>query len=263
MKKKWALAALAMMLLSGCQSQLNFSSEKNPASNEGQAIEKEQQQNIEDELTLSAKYFNQITETNGKKVIQNADNTLVLVNKEFYLSSEYIPKDLVRANISYSFGDEQLEKALLREDAAIALEEMFQAAKKEQIELFAVSGYRSYARQESVFNNEVAQHGIEKAKEAVAIPGQSEHQTGLTMDISAHSVDLLLTEDFEKTAEGKWLAENAHKYGYILRYPKGKEAVTGYKYEPWHFRYVGKPFAEQIYVNQLTLEEYFNIVKEI
>ncbi|MGM9922955.1 MAG: D-alanyl-D-alanine carboxypeptidase family protein [Bacillus sp. (in: firmicutes)] len=273
MNKKLTGALLTVFLLSGCQSLQNsfMNDETNTpkaeeqdagqAEKNGQAGEAEQQ--ADDVLTLPAQYFNQVVETQGKKVIQNSDNMLVLVNKDYYLSDSYIPKDLVRANVRYSFGDEENEKALLRQEAATALEEMFKAADNEDIELFAVSGYRSYARQEILFNVEVERNGLEAAKEAVAVPGQSEHQTGLTMDISSRSVDLLLTQDYESTAEGKWLAQNAHKYGFILRYPKGKEAVTGYKYEPWHFRYVGKDFAKTIYEKGLTLEEYFNIVKEI
>lgn len=271
MKKHMAGAIATLFLVSGCQSQLNFTDneqvkeEQNTSEQSEEIIEnkEEKESNIENELLLPAQYFNQVEEVNGKKVIQNSENTLVLVNKVFSLSENYIPNDLVRANINYSFGDAQVEKALLRQEAAQSIEQLFEAAENDGIEIFAVSGYRSYARQEVVFNAEVQESGIEKAQEAVATPGQSEHQTGLTMDISSRSVGLDLTQDFENTPEGKWLAENAHKYGFILRYPKGKENITGYKYEPWHFRYVGKAFAKTIYEKQLTLEEYFELVKEI
>lgn len=263
MKTKLIGVLVSVTLLSGCQSlQNSFTNDEgtNPKQEEpnGQAEEKN-----EEALTLSSEFFNQIEETGGKKVIQNYSNTLALVNKTYFLPESYIPGDLVRANVNYSFGDQQIEKALMRQEAATALEQMFAGAKAQGIELYAVSGYRSAARQKVLFDAEVQQHGIEKAQEAVAIPGQSEHQTGLTMDISSRSVDLLLTQEYENTAEGKWLANNAHKYGFILRYPKGKEAITGYKYEPWHFRYVGKEYAKVIFEKNLTLEEYFNLVKEI
>ncbi|MEH6942649.1 M15 family metallopeptidase [Bacillus sp. JJ722] len=263
---------LSVALLSGCQSlQNSFTNDEGNSTKEQQSSEKQEElngqaskeQSAEDVLTLPTQYFNQIVETGGKNVIQNSENTLVLVNKMYYLSESYIPSDLVRANVHYSFGDEQIEKALLRQEAATALEEMFNGAKAEGVELVAVSGYRSYARQKVLFDAEVQQQGLEKAKQAVAIPGQSEHQTGLTMDISSPSVNLELTQAYENTVEGKWLAENAHKYGFILRYPKGKEEITGYKYEPWHFRYVGKEFAKTMHEKGLTLEEYFNVVKEI
>jgi D-alanyl-D-alanine carboxypeptidase len=97
----------------------------------------------------------------------------------------------------------------------------------------------------------------------VAIPGSSEHQSGLAMDIASKSTDLNLTEGFAETIEGKWLAENAHRFGFILRYPKGKEAITNYEYEPWHFRYVGEKAATVIYQHDWTLEEYFKEVKKI
>ncbi|MGM9926493.1 MAG: D-alanyl-D-alanine carboxypeptidase family protein [Bacillus sp. (in: firmicutes)] len=276
MTKRLSLIIASVFLLSGCQSlQFNFTDEDNHASVNDQAAENVEQDGqatneeeiddnqIENDFTLPSEFFNQVTETDGKKVIQNYENTLALVNKEYYLPDTYAPSDLMRANVNYSFGDEQVEKALLRSEAASALEQMFQAAESEGIELYAVSGYRSYERQQVVFNAEVAVNGQEAAAAAVAVPGSSEHQTGLAMDISARSVSLELTQDFEPTVEGQWLAENAHKYGFILRYPKGKEEITGYKFEPWHFRYVGEEYAQVIYENDLTLEEFFNIVKEI
>ena len=287
MKVKTAAVLMSVCLLSGCQSQNNFlenidfwngdgasqddgsntenNNETAGANNEGQNPEEEKQNQAtsQNEFVLPAEYFNEVEVVDGKPTIQNTDNYLMLVNKEFYLPEGYIPEDLVRADVEYSFGDEIVEKALMRKEAATALEEMFRAATEEGIELFAVSGYRSYSRQEEVFNNEVALKGNEAAMEAVALPGQSEHQTGLTMDISSRSVNLDLTQDYEYTDEGRWLAENAHKYGFILRYPKGKEEITGYKFEPWHFRFVGKTYSKIIYEKNLTLEEYFELVKEV
>lgn len=270
MKKRFLLALTVLVFLSGCQSlQLNFTDENNQGSSKVQPsenINQEQQtvnEELENSLTLPSEFFNQVVETDGVAVIQNYDNIMALVNKSYYLPETYVPTDLVRANVDYSFGDEQVEKALLRAEAAAALEEMFQAAQNEGIELFAVSGYRSYERQEVVFEAEVAAYGHEAAAEAVAYPGASEHQTGLAMDISSRSVGLNLTQEYENTIEGQWLAANAHLYGFILRYPKGKEEITGYKFEPWHFRYVGKEYAGKIYEENLTLEEFFDIVKEI
>ncbi|RHW42252.1 D-alanyl-D-alanine carboxypeptidase family protein [Neobacillus notoginsengisoli] len=212
---------------------------------------------------LEAVYFNQVAEANGKKVILNPENMLSLVNKEFFLSSDYKPKDLMKPDIPFSFGDQDVEKSLIREEAGLALEEMFMKAAEQNIEIFAVSGYRSYTRQKALFDAEVKKSGSAKATQLVALPGQSEHQTGLTMDITSRSTNLNLTEEFGETVEGKWLAENAHKFGFILRYPKGKESITGYQYEPWHFRYVGREAAKTIYENDWTLEEFFNEVEKI
>ncbi|MCB7070410.1 M15 family metallopeptidase [Caldifermentibacillus hisashii] len=215
-------------------------------------------------IKLDKKYFNIVAEQDGKEVIQNVDNLLILVNKQSaYLPADYVPANLVRPNVRFSFGDLDIEKSYLKEEAARALEKMFQQAEVEGISLYAVSGYRSYTRQTEVFQREVEAKGEEKAVEAVAIPGQSEHQTGLAMDISAESANLDLVESFESTPEGTWLRENAHKFGFILRYPKGKEAITGYQYEPWHFRYVGEETAKIIYENDWTLEEFFQNAKAV
>ena len=217
----------------------------------------------QDELTLEAAYFNVIQSADGKNVIRNPQNTLSLVNKIFGLPESYIPSDLVRPNVQFTFGEEKLEKSLMREEAAIALEKMFAGAREDGIELFAVSGYRSFGRQDVLFNAEVQRVGEEKALEAVAIPGSSEHQTGLSMDISSRTNNFNLNERFGSVKEGVWLANNAHKFGFILRYPKGKEDITGYMYEPWHYRYVGIKAAAEIFENDWTLEEYFENVKKI
>ena len=190
-------------------------------------------------LTLEAALFNEVVQVNGKNVIQNATNTMALVNKEFALPDGYAPTDLVRPKVAFSFGDQDIEKSYLRKEAAAALELMFSDAVKNGLHLFAVSGYRSYDRQKVVFDAEVNKVGYEKAVQAVAVPGNSEHQTGLSMDISSESAHFGLTEQFGETAEGKWLANHAHRFGFVQRYPKGKEGITGYQYESWHYRYVG------------------------
>ena len=151
----------------------------------------------------------------------------------------------------------------MRKEAADALTKMFSEAKNAGIELFAVSGYRSYSRQKSYLMQKLIDVGREKADQAVAIPGSSEHQSGLAMDIASKSTNFNLDESFADTKEGKWLEENAHRFGFILRYPKGKEAITNYMYEPWHFRYVGVKAAKIIYKHNWTFEEYFNEVKKM
>ncbi|EFR99702.1 M15 family metallopeptidase [Listeria seeligeri] len=206
---------------------------------------------------------NQLVEKNGIQYIENQENILVLANKDYSLQPSYTPPDLVRPNVTFSFGDEQVEKAQMRKEAGTALEEMFQAANEDGYKLFAVSGYRSYKRQQEVFQAEVNSKGDTKAREAVAYPGTSEHQTGLAMDISSESQSYELTEAFGTTPEGKWLEDNAHNYGFILRYMKGREDITKYQYESWHYRYVGKDAATIIYENNWTLEEFFNHVKAL
>ena len=224
---------------------------------------KPEKESEDPKLTLEAALFNEVVQVNGKKVIQNAANTMALVNKEFALPDGYTPTDLVRPKVAFSFGDQDIEKSYLRKEAAAAMELMFSDAVKNGIHLFAVSGYRSFDRQKVVFDAEVNKVGYEKAVQAVAVPGNSEHQSGLSMDISSESAHFGLTEQFGETAEGKWLANNAHRFGFIQRYPKGKEGITGYQYESWHYRFVGVKAATEIFENQLTLEEYFNIVEKI
>lgn len=181
-----------------------------------------------------------------------------LVNRDYLLPSTYVPKDLTEPKVRFSHGEHD-DKRKLRKVAAKALEKMFHAAEKDKIILYGVSGYRSYKRQESIYNRNVSLHGKKATDALSAKPGSSEHQTGLTIDISTASVNCLLTERLGDTKEGKWIAKNAHKYGYIVRYPKNKSKITGYSYEPWHIRYVGVPVATYLYENKLTLEEYYGV----
>ncbi len=180
-----------------------------------------------------------------------------VVNKEYGLPEDYKPEDLVVPNVPFSFSG-TLEKSYLRKEAAEALERLFDLAKKEGIQLNAVSGFRSYDYQKNLYANNVKRKGQEHTDRFSAKPGHSEHQTGLTMDVSSKSANNELELTFANTKEGKWLKENAHRAGFIIRYPKGKESITGYAYEPWHIRYVGD-IAESIYKKKLTLEEYMNL----
>lgn len=183
----------------------------------------------------------------------------VIVNKspENRLSKDFVPKDLVLPNVPRK--DDSQTK--MTKEASKNLESMFASAKKSKIELGAFSGYRSYATQEATFRNHVKNQGSEEKAIKISAPaGASEHQTGLTMDIVAKknvngSSSVYLVKEFGDTKEGKWLASNSHKFGFILRYPQGKEKITTYSYEPWHFRYVGKELATKIKEKNITLEE--------
>lgn len=187
------------------------------------------------------------------------NDLLVLVNKKNSLPSNYVPKNLVVPNVPFSF-EGYSPKKLMRQEAAGALEKLFKKAERDNIELYAVSGYRSYDYQKEIFNSYVAQKGFEKANQFSAKPGESEHQTGLTMDVTSPAVNFGLIQNFGETKEGKWLKENAPEFGFIIRYSKGKEQITGYQYEPWHLRYVGKAIAKDISNQNTTLEEYLGRV---
>ena len=186
----------------------------------------------------------------------NSSQNLILVNKSNSLSRNYQPDDLVIPNIRFdNIADDMVQ--YVRYDAAIALEELFQSAESQGINLIAVSGYRSYSYQDNVYRNEVNTVGRIEADKYVAKAGESEHQTGLSMDILSDEY-LSLDDGFENTIAFNWLENNMSKFGFILRFPKGKEDITGYSYEPWHIRYVGISAATEIMEEGLTLEEYLN-----
>jgi D-alanyl-D-alanine carboxypeptidase len=196
----------------------------------------------------------------GTEVIANPYDLLAIVNKEHALPEDYIPSDLVVPDVRFPF-TEELPKKQLREIAADALEEMFEAADEDGMDLFAQSGYRSFERQEAIFAINAEEDGEDEANQYSARPGESEHQSGLAMDVTSPDVNYELTVDFRNTSEGEWVEENAAAYGFIIRYPEGKEDITGYQYEPWHLRYVGKNAAEKIMTEGITLEEYVGRVE--
>lgn len=200
-------------------------------------------------------------ETKGEiAVVTNPASVYVLVNKKRNLPSDYIPDDLVVPDVPFSFSGDSPKKQM-RKEAAGALEKLVAAAKQDDITLKAVSGYRSYKTQQSLFDSYAKKDGIEAANRYSAHPGQSEHQTGLTMDISGASVQYQLTADLGQAEEGIWLAEHAAEFGFIIRYPEGKEDITGYTYEPWHIRYIGVDAAKAVYESKLTFEQYFETLE--
>lgn len=190
------------------------------------------------------------------KVDTKEDSITVLVNRQYRMSADYIPADLVVPNVRFSFYG-TYEKSYVRQVTADALEKLFAAAERDDVILKAVSGYRSYARQKEIYDRNVRSRGKSATDLVSAKPGSSEHQTGLTLDVSSESVGCALEESFGDTSDGKWLAKNCHKYGFIIRYPKDKTKITGYSYEPWHIRYVGRKLATYLYKKNMTLEEYY------
>ncbi|WP_353948722.1 M15 family metallopeptidase [Sporolactobacillus sp. Y61] len=195
----------------------------------------------------------------GIHVVADPDSSLVLVNKYFKLPDSYVPKNLVDARVPFIFSGKS-EKRKMRQEAAHALEHMFAAAEKEGIRLTGVSAYRSHRTQVSLFNYYVNKDGEKKALTYSARPGTSEHETGLSIDVSGRNGQYAATEAFGRTREAAWLTQHAHEYGFIIRYPKGKESITGYEYEAWHLRYVGRSAATTIFKRGLALEEYLGDV---
>ncbi|WP_257208714.1 D-alanyl-D-alanine carboxypeptidase family protein [Bacillus sp. AFS031507] len=180
-----------------------------------------------------------------------------VVNKKYYLPVTYVPKNLVFPEVPFLF-KEKIEKRKMRWEAAKSLEKMFAAAKNDGIYLSGVSAYRSYSTQKVLFNNYVKSDGFEKAVTYSAIPGTSEHQTGLAIDVSGTDGICAVSSCFGNRKEANWLSKNSANYGFIVRYPKGKESITGYKHEPWHLRYVGN-ISKPINNSGITLEEYLGV----
>ena len=172
----------------------------------------------------------------------------VLANKYRQLGEKYVPDDLMKIQEKYSVDEEQY----LTKVAAEAFEEMAQAAEEEGYYILANSAYRSYQDQQETYDTYKEAYGQNYVDNYVALPGYSEHQTGLALDVASKTSNI-----FADSEEYTWMLENSYKYGFIMRYPKDKERITGYKYESWHYRYVGKEIAEYIFEHDLTYDEYY------
>ncbi len=180
------------------------------------------------------------------------DSFLRIVNKEQRIESDYVPSDLVNPNVA------QNDNQKLRLEAARALENMFQEALDSGVSLYLVSGYRSYSDQIDLQSYYQNLFGLTEATRIDCIPGASEHQLGLAVDLGTTDHLYELNTNFSNTDAYQWLIQNCARFGFILRYPNGKEEVTGIKYSPWNFRYVGIEFAQNIMNSNLTMEEYFS-----
>ena len=187
------------------------------------------------------------------KVVKETDlskGNLILVNKFNYLKNDFVPNDIVNLDINYSYQNNRVTKEC--NDAYV---EMAKAAKKDNIILLGNSSYRTYDRQEEIYKEFYYSKGISYADKYAARAGYSEHQTGLAIDIFTSGRST--TSDFEESDAFEWLSNNAYKYGFILRYPKNKEYLTGYSYESWHYRYLGVETATKVFKSGLTYDEYY------
>lgn len=247
----WAFGLLlSLLLFSGCQE----NEESKSAASAPERISAEL--SLRESIHFSDEWLSEIalTQTDDDGTIQDPDHPHLLVNDDHVLEAAYEPEDLTVPDVRFSFS-EALDRRLMRDMAASALERLFESAQEDGYELFAISGFRSYERQEQLFTAYAEEHGEDAAREILAIPGGSEHQSGLAMDVSSASNGFLLNQDFAGTDEGEWLLEHAHEHGFIIRYPEGKEEITGISFEPWHIRYIGEEIAEKLYHSGLVLEE--------
>ena len=236
MKKNSILVGwtISSMFLVGCSTsniKIDTSKDEKIEQNEQEEALKEKENKIKEGLALYKE---------GESPLY-IDGVL-LVNKEYG-----IPKDFAS----------DLDKELLEQ-----FELMKADAKKDGLDINIRSGFRTNETQKMLYDNYVKRDGIEKANRYSAVPGHSEHETGLAIDISNGDYQTSIGDWFTDTPQAKWLYENAYKYGFILRYPQGKEHITGYKYESWHYRYVGTEHSQHFNQNNLTLEEYLGIKKD-
>lgn len=187
----------------------------------------------------------------ASSIMEDSEGYLVLANKDNLLPSSFKPKNLMNIKVRKTSSTAIQTRSVVSH----ALDDMFAAAEADGVKLYAHSGYRSYHTQAVMYDNRLARLG--KDDGAVQKPGASDHQTGLGIDVISYAwIDKRLNEGFYETKEGKWLDENCAAFGFIIRYPRDKESITGIIYEPWHLRYVGREVAEYIMANGLTLEEF-------
>ena len=187
-----------------------------------------------------------------EKYVKEADTKqekLILINKFNHIDKKYTPKNIIAVSNQYAYGSNSIT-----EETFNAFKNMFYAAKKEDLTLIITSSYRDYETQDKLWNQYANAYGDDYADSVSARAGYSEHQSGYALDIVTYNS---VMNDFEKTDEFKWLQKHAHEYGFILRYPKGKEYLTGYDYESWHYRYVGTDVAKAIHDKGITFDEYY------
>lgn len=206
--------------------------------------------NIDDIITgvntkIDRKFYTDIVSSDTTKGI------LLIVNKYYKLDEGYYYGNLVTMSTRYSINGGQK----LNSDAYNAFKTLVEAGEKEGVYIRNLSAYRSYSRQSTIYNNYKNEHGLEWTDKWSARAGHSEHQTGLALDVTKKGMSTF--NGFEDTKEFTWISNNAHKFGFILRYPENKSHITGYSYEPWHYRYVGVDASTYIYENNITYEEYY------
>lgn len=179
----------------------------------------------------------------------------IVVNKRRPLPADFVPRDLVTVNVPHTGEDPRLQKK-----AARAVEELFAAFTEETgLRMRSNSAYRSFRDQQAEYKKFAQTLGESEALETTAKPGFSEHQTGLAIDIGAVDAGCDARACFAATEHSRWLQQNAWRFGFIIRYPRGQESVTGYTYEPWHLRYVGPRLAKKIHGHYSSLEAYFGL----
>lgn len=206
--------------------------------------------------TTSKESNSSVTGFNKKRLSVDEPGSLWwIVNKKRSLPSGYVPPNLKVPGVRLRLSNAS-EQMKIGSETSVAVEELFSAAKAAGFSLVFASGYRSESYQKQLYDSYVQQDGQEAADRYSARPGTSEHQTGMAFDVCVDGSGCELEESFGNTPEGEWIAKHAHEFGLIVRYLPGKESITGYQYEPWHLRYVGKELASELHQKGLTMEEF-------
>lgn len=222
-------------------------------------VTEEDKFSIDEILTAGEEYMGGVSENTVREQLSSDDWQLVLINKHHSIPDDYT------FTLGTIRGDMQCDERIIPE-----LMEMLQAAKEDGVSLVVCSPYRDLNRQQILFERKIKAYmrqgysyleAYQISSQTVTVPGASEHQIGLAIDFLCKGYSSL-NEGFENTEGGKWLAAHGHEYGFILRYPKGKEYITGIEYEPWHFRYVGREAAAIMTERELTLEEFVEEINE-
>lgn len=242
----WLAGALALLLLAACSGDDGASSELIPLETAA-APSADATPAPGANATASAS----LAPDDGTVIVVACGDPLVAIDKRHRLDEDCVPDDLRPVPEAYAWGPQSVA------DVALGpLTALLAAAADAGHRIVVVSAYRDYETQRGAFRYHVDAFGLEEAERVSARPGHSEHQLGTTVDFSSAAVGHELVEAFGETPEGRWLAERAHEYGFILSYPRGAEAVTGYRYEPWHFRWVGRGQAAAARASGLTLTEF-------
>ena len=184
---------------------------------------------------ISADLLEKILDENTFKVVDG----ILIVNRKYNLPKDYNPGVNLEAMQSYEMMKSEMNR--------------------EGLDLKIISDFRSFEEQKRVYDSQLESIGEEETRKVTADPGHSEHQTGYAFDFWLNNDDITITDAFDDTKEAEWLKNNAYKYGFILRYPRGKEDVTGYSFESWHYRYVGAETAKKIFDSGLTVEEFYGL----
>ena len=253
MRNRIIFGAIVLLILLGIVFSIRSCAKRHQA--KVKAKQEQQEKKSQDPAEEARKKAIKAAKKRENPLTEDTGDILMIVNKEFSLSEDYKPNDLTKVeHCDFSVGSDECHQ--LKKEPAEAIEEMFSAAREDGYEIVMRTGYRSYGYQAALYESYKEKDGEEAADKYSARPGTSEHQSGLCCDVGVEGNDL---NAFEGTDEAKWIADNSWKYGFVVRYPEDKEDITGYMYEAWHIRYVGKEAAEYMHEKNMTLEEYLEL----